>query len=926
MKPLSRHCSSSLKPFSPAISSKSLQTSTNTIIQETPSIVPLSLLPSGTPPNSTSRSNLLACITSLQSLTQHHAHLLKSSLAHQPPFRNHLVLLYSNLHSPTYARKLFDEIPKPDLISFSSLISAYARHGLGLDAIRCFVKMRSFGICSNEFTFPSVLKACSATSDIQVGLQIHAVIVLTGFESDVFVANTLLAMYSNFGYVVDARKIFDAIPISNAVSWNAMFSGYVKNDQFEDAIGLFREMVLGGVGPNEYGFSSVLNACTGSQDLRRGREIHGYLTRLGYDSDPFTTNALVDMYAKLGNVEAASIIFARMLQPDIISWNAFIAGCVLHGHESWALELFLEMRDSGMLPNMFTLSSILKACAVKGALVLGRQIHGNLIKVGFESDKYVGVGLVDMYAKCDYKEDAKKTFYSIPRKELVLWNAIISGFAHSGNDEEALSFFCEMTKGGFSFNRTTLTAVLKSAASLEDLGVSKQIHGISLQTGLVSDTYVVNGLVDAYGKCDCIEDAGRLFAECSFLDVVSFTSMITGYSQSGQGEEAVKLFVEMLRKKLKPDSYVYSSLLNACASLSAYEQGKQIHVQALKLGFLCDVFAGNALVNMYAKCGSIDDANLAFSEIPERGVVSWSAMIGGLAQHGHGKEALDLFHKMLDEGVAPNHITLTSVLCACNHTGLLLEAQHYFHSMEEMFGIKLTEEHYACMVDILGRAGKLDAAMELVNSMPFEANAAVWGALLGASRIHGNIELGRRAAEMLFALEPEKSGTHVLLANMYASAGMLDGVAEARRLMKDSKVKKEPAMSWVELKDKVHTFIVGDRSHERTKEIYAKLKELGDLMSKAGYVPMVEIDLHDVERSEKEALLSHHSEKLAVAFGLISTPPGAPIRVKKNLRICKDCHVAFKYISRIVSREIIIRDINRFHHFRDGSCSCGDYW
>ncbi|XP_039115126.1 putative pentatricopeptide repeat-containing protein At5g52630 [Dioscorea cayenensis subsp. rotundata] len=921
MKPLWRHCSSALKLFSPAPSSKPFQTSTVSIIPETPSIAHLSL-----PTRPLASSNLLSFITSLQSLTQHHAYLLKSALAHQPPFRNHLLLLYSNFHSLTFARKLFDEIPTPDLVSFSTLISACVHHGLCRDAIQCFVKMRSFGISSNEFTFPSVLKACSATSDLKAGLQVHAFIVLTGFESDVFVANTLLVMYSNFGCVVDARKIFDGIPDSNEVSWNAMFSGYVKNGWFEDAIGLFREMVLGGVRPNEYGFSSVLNACTGSQDMCRGRMIHGYLIRLGYDSDPFTANALVDLYAKLRNVEAASIIFRRMFQPDIISWNAFIAGCVLHGHESWALDLFMEMRDSGMLPNMFTLSSILKACAAKGKSVLGRQIHGNLIKVGFESDKYVAVGLVDMYAKGYYKEEAKKTFDSIPRKELVMWNAIISGYAHSGNDAEALSFFIEMTKEGFSFNRTTLTAVLKSTASLEDLSLSKQTHGLAVQTGLASDTYVVNGLIDAYGKCDCIEDAGRLFEECSYLDVVSFTSMLTAYSQSGQGEEAVKLFVEMLHRKLKPDSYVYSSLLNACASLSAYEQGKQIHVQALKLGFLCDVFAGNALVNMYAKCGSIDDANLAFSEIPERGVVSWSAMIGGLAQHGHGKEALDLFHKMLDEGVPPNHITLTSVLCACNHAGLLNEAKHYFDSMEEMFGVKHTEEHYACMIDLLGRAGKLDAAMELVNSMPFEANAAVWGALLGASRIHGNIELGRRAAEMLFALEPEKSGTHVLLANMYASAGMMKGVAEARRLMKDSKVKKEPAMSWVELKDKVHTFIVGDRSHERTEEIYAKLKELGDLMGKAGYVPMVEIDLHDVERSEKEVLLSQHSEKLAVAFGLISTPPGAPIRVKKNLRICKDCHVAFKYISRITSREIIIRDINRFHRFTDGSCSCGDYW
>ncbi|KAK8968440.1 Pentatricopeptide repeat-containing protein [Platanthera guangdongensis] len=443
---------------------------------------------------------------------------------------------------------------------------------------------------------------------------------------------------------------------------------------------------------------------------------------------------------------------------------------------------------------------------------------------------------------------------------------------------------------------------------------------------MLVDHHVVNGLVDAYGKCGFLEDAQRVFDECPSGDIVSFTSMITALSQSGQGEEAMKLFVEMLKMDLKPDSFVCSSLLNSCAILSAHEQGKQIHTHVIKMGFALDNFAGNALVNMYAKCGSIEDGTLAFSEIPERGIVSWSAVIGGLAQHGHGKAALDYFYRMLDEGVPPNHITLTSVLCACNYAGFVNEAERYFNSMEEMFGVRRTLEHYACMVDILGRAGRLGSAMELIESMPFEANAAIWGALLGSSRVHGDVKLGIKAAEMLLVLEPEKSGTLVILTNIYASAGMWSEVASMRRLMKDSMVKREPGVSWIEGKEKVHTFFVGDRNHERSNEIYAKLEELGDLMKKAGYVPMVEIDLHHVEKWEKEILLLQHSEKLAVAFGLISVPPGAPIRIMKNLRVCRDCHEAFKFICKITGRKIIVRDVNRFHHFEDGFCSCGDYW
>ncbi|XP_074589082.1 pentatricopeptide repeat-containing protein At4g14850-like [Curcuma longa] len=922
------------------VSSKPLRSSVpfsrKTLLHTAAAVSAADLSPSLSPPGETSTptvtcsiSDLIALISSTHSIggaAKIHALLAKSCLSSSPPLRHHLLSLYSRCRSPESSRKLFEEFPDHDHGSWSALISAFANNGLGRDALEAFRKMRSLGVPSNEFTLPSVLKACSVSSDFLAGTQVHAFIVLTGFESDVFVANTLVVMYSNFGRLSDSKRLFEGIPEPNSVSWNGLLAGFVRNERFEEAISLFQKMALGLSRPNEFGLSCVVNACTGSQDLSRGKAVHGYLTRLGYHSDPFIANALVDMYAKLGNFEAAAFVFEMIARRDIVSWNSFIAACVLHGHDHQALALLVKMKASEMVPNVFTLSSIIKACAGAKMLDLGMQIHGSLITAGLDSDSFVGVGLIDMYAKCDRLDDATRAFYFIPERDLSAWNALISGCSHCGRDDEALSFFSDMRNGGLSLNRTTLSAVLKSTASTQAIGIAEQVHGLATRTGLLSDPHVVNGLIDAYGKCNSVQEAGRFFEECQSTDVVAFTSLITVHSQSGQGEEAFKVFARMLSQELKPDSYVYSSLLNACASLSAYEQGKQIHVHVLKMGNMFDVFTGNALVNMYAKCGSIDDASLAFSEIPEKGVVSWSAMIGGLAQHGHGKQALALFSQMIDDGVPPNHITLTSVLSACNHAGLVDESRHYFDSMEEMFGVQRTQEHYACVIDLLGRAGKLDEAMELVHAMPFEANASVWGALLGAARVHGNIELGRRAAEVLFDLEPEKSGTHVLLANMYASAGMWDDVATARRLMKERKVKKEPAVSWVESKGLIYTFIVGDRSHDRTTEIYAKLEELGDRMKKAGYIPMLEIDLHDVEPGEKEILLSHHSERLAVAFALISTPAGAPIRVKKNIRVCIDCHTAFKYICKIVSREIIIRDINRFHHFRDGACSCGDYW
>ncbi|XP_016713990.2 pentatricopeptide repeat-containing protein At5g04780, mitochondrial [Gossypium hirsutum] len=857
---------------------------------------------------------------------QIHAHTLKFGSTNDPKSRNFLISLYAKCELFGYARKLVDESPEPDLVSWSALISGYAQNGFARDAILAFHDMHLLVLKCNEFTFPSVLKACTFTKDLELGRQVHGIVVVNGFESDEYVGNSLVVLYSKCGKFGDSRRLFEDIPERSVVSWNALFSCYVQSDYFGEAVELFREMILSGIRPNEFSLSSMINACTGLEDSGEGRKIHGFLIKLGYDSDPFSKNALVDMYAKIGNLEDAVVVFEEMTKPDIVSWNALIAGCVLNDKHDSALEFFGQMTLSGTHSNMFTLSSALKACAGIGLKELGRQLHCNLIKLNVGSDPFVHVGLIDMYSKSGLMNDARMVFNLMPDKDLIAWNAVISAHSQNGEDMEALLLFPLMHEAGVGFNQTTLSTVLKSVASLQVNYVCKQVHALSAKSGFQSDRYVVNSLIDAYGKCAILEDATRIFRECLIVDLVGFTSIITAYSQSGQGEEALKLYLEMLDRGIEPDPYVCSSLLNASANLSAYEQGKQVHVHVLKHGFMYDNFAGNSLVNMYAKCGSIDDAERAFSSIPERGIVSWSAMIGGLAQHGHGKEALRVFNQMLKYGVSPNQITLVNVLCACNHAGLVTEAQKYFRSMKELFGFEPMQEHYACMIDLLGRARRLDEAMELVNTMPFQADGSVWGALLGAARIHKNVEIGQRAAEMLLILEPEKSGTHVLLANIYASVGMWNNVAKMRRLMKDCNVKKEPGVSWIEVKDKIYTFIAGDLSHVWSEEIYAKLDELSERLSKAGYIPKVEFDLHDVERDEKEKLLYHHSEKLAVAFGLIATPAGAPIRVKKNLRVCMDCHTAFKFISKIVSREIILRDINRYHHFKDGSCSCGDYW
>ncbi|CAJ2630739.1 unnamed protein product [Trifolium pratense] len=858
-----------------------------------------------------------------------HTHFIKFGFSRHSCLRNHLLTFYSNSRRFGYARNLFDQSTEPKtVVSWSALISQHVQNGFHKEALLAFNEMCMLGVKCNEFTFPSVLKACSIKKDLNMGKKVHAMTVVSGFESDAFVSNTLVVMYSKCGQFGDSNKLFGMIVDPNVVSWNALFSCHVQSDFLAEAFDLFKRMVASEVRPNEFSLSIILNACAGLRNGGLGTTVHGLLMKLGYGLDQFSTNALVDMYAKVGRIEDAVAIFREIIRPDTVSWNAVIAGCVLHEYNDLALVLLNEMKKSGTCsPNVFTLSSALKACAAMGFKALGRQIHSCLVKIDTHSDLFVAVGLIDLYSKCDMMDDARRAYDLMPTKEnIIAGNALISGYSQCGNDERAISLFIKLHHENIDFNQTTLSTVLKSVASLQAIKVCKQIHTLSIKSGIYSDYYVINSLLDTYGKCSHIDEASKIFEERTWEDLVAYTSMITAYSQYGDGEEALKLYLQMQAADIKPDPFVCSSLLNACANLSAYLQGKQLHVHAIKFGFMSDIFASNSLVNMYAKCGSIEDADHAFSEIPQRGIVSWSAMIGGLAQHGHGKEALKLFNQMLKDCVSPNHITLVSVLCACNHAGLVNEGKHYFETMEEKFGIKPTQEHYACMIDLLGRSGKLKEAVNLVNSIPFEADGSVWGALLGAARIHKDVELGQKAADMLFTLEPDKSGTHVLLANIYASAGMWEKAANVRKDMKNSNVKKEPAISWIEVKDKIHTFIAGDRNHSRSDEIYAKLDELNELLSKAGYSPIIETDIHNVELSEKERLLYHHSEKLAVAFGLIATPPGAPIRVMKNLRVCVDCHTFLKFVAKIVSRQIVVRDINRFHHFKDGSCSCGDFW
>ncbi|KAJ7564266.1 hypothetical protein O6H91_02G010200 [Diphasiastrum complanatum] len=699
-----------------------------------------------------------------------------------------------------------------------------------------------------------------------------------------------------------------------------------EEGRLKEALHMLELMVQQTSKPPIHAYVCLLNGCSRRKALAEGKRVHALIVQSVLDSNIVLANTLVRMYSKCGSVLHAHKVFSNMPQHDVYSWTAIISAYADSGEVEEAINLFQQMQETGLAPDKVLFIVVLKACARLAALEQGRQLHSDIIKRGFQSDVIVGSTLVNMYAKCGCTEDARELFDNMSERDVVSWTAMIAGYAQNGLGKEALALYEQMKQEGMQPNNFTFVLLLKACASLGALEQGRQLHSDIIKRGFLSEVVVRNTLVDMYAKCGCTEDARELFDNMSERDVVSWNAMIAGYAQNGLGEEALALYEQMKQEGMQSNNVTVVLLLKACASLAALEQGRELHSEIIKRGFLSEVVVRNTLVDMYAKCGCTEDARELFDDMSERNVVSWTAMIAGYAQNGLGKEALALFEQMQREGTKPDEVTYVGVLSACAHSGLVDQGRHVFDSMCKNHVVTPTREHYACMVDLLGRAGCLDDAELFINKMPIQPDNVVWMTLLGAARNHGHAEIGRRAFDCVVKLEPKNAAPYVLLSNIYAAAGRKDELAKIRNEMKEAGVKKMSGCSWIEVDNQLHAFVVGDATHPQSKEIQAELDRLVGLMKMAGYKPNLSFVLDDVEDEEKENALCGHSEKQAIAFGLINTPFGTPIRIKKNLRVCGDCHNATKIISKIVGRDISVMDANRNHHFKDGFCSCGDYW
>ncbi|XP_064965861.1 pentatricopeptide repeat-containing protein At3g62890-like [Musa acuminata AAA Group] len=696
------------------------------------------------------------------------------------------------------------------------------------------------------------------------------------------------------------------------------------------------------------------------------RHLRPFLARLVIAGDvrhPATLRRLSDLIALFPDHPSSPLLsraLSRLYFHLAPSCTTFLYNLIIRAfsrsrrHPCESLFAFVSLLRSASPPDHFTFPSLVKAACSLRSPTGGIQIHPQVLRRGFESYVYVLNTLLSMYSAFGDMVSARKLFdLSSELLDVVSWNTVVDGYVKVGALEVARRLFEEMPVR----NEVSWSAIINGYAGKGELDVARSLFDrMPVQRNAVTWNSMVSGfarhgllpvarkffdempmrnivswnsMVSGYALNGEMNAARKLFDQMPERDVVSWSCMISGYAQSNQFLAALQLFKEMQKvRMIKPNEVTMVSVLSACAHLAALEQGKWVHAYIDKNHMTLDddQNLGAALIDMYAKCGSIDIALKLFQSLDRKNVSSWNALITGLAINGAASESLEAFEQMQKSGLKPDDITFVGVLMACVHGGLVHEGQQYFESMTKVHGIQPQMKHYGCMVDLLGRAGLLEEAEGIARSMPMKADIMVLGALLGACRIHKDVAVADRVKKDVLRLKAEQSGCHVLLSNIFAAAGRWADASEVRSSLKQTGIRKDPGSSSVELDGIVYEFVAGSCSLPEASAMYAWLDKMGSDLRHQGYSPETQDVLLDLSEEDKETWLSRHSEKLALAFALLRSAPHSTIRIVKNLRICGDCHSFVKHVSKFSSQEVIIRDRIRFHHFKDGTCSCNDYW
>ncbi|KAI0529447.1 hypothetical protein KFK09_001997 [Dendrobium nobile] len=778
---------------------------------------------------------------------------------------NSLITTYLKLGELSDALQVIDEMPFPDVASFTSIISYYAKSGMENEVVSLFARMRQMDVNPNEFSFVALVTNCIRQFNFQLGSQVHAFALKTYYSNCTHVSNALIGMYVRCGHVDSALQVFGEMPERDVSSWNAAILGMVEECRYAEAFELFDAMGADGTYGDRFSLSTLLTAAVESFTGGEGEAIHAYALKIGLDFDLSVGNALLALYTKFGRMEDLLHIFDRMHARDVISWtavlngfmefglvesaidffnkmpeknhisyNVVLAGFCKNGHGSEGLDFFQQILVNEVEISDFTITSLVKACTLASDMKKTEQIHGFIIKSGCKPSAWIDSALVNLFAKCGRMEDALKIFeQQSDEKEktsCITWTSLIHAYGRNGQPDEALTLFCRMIKRE------------------------------------------------------------------NFLNI---------------------------------DELALAAILGVCGTLGFFNFGKQIKSISIKLGFLCELGVSNAIISLFAKCGYLKDAVLFFNQMPEHDIISWNTLINAFLLFRLGDEALSMWNEMENCAMFPDSISYVLIISACKYTSSrsisIQNCERLFSSMSMYHNIRAGPEHYAAMVDVLSFWGSFDKAERLIESMPFKCDAYIWRSLLEGCRLKSDHKRGRRVVERILALEPQDPFTYILMSNLYSASGRWHCSEKLREEMRSKGLRKNPARSWVTGRNGLHSFFCRDKSHQQYKDIYGALDILILECMKAGYEPDTSYVLHEVEEYQKRDFLFYHSAKLAVTYGIIMSQ-SQTVRVVKNVRLCGDCHLFLKFASFVTCREILLRDSTGFHIFKEGKCSCGDRW
>ncbi|CAN6453031.1 unnamed protein product [Victoria cruziana] len=793
-----------------------------------------------------------------------HGSAIKRGLIARPSVQTNLVVVYVKCNLLVHARSMFDEMPQRNAVVESAMISGYSRcrkfdearlvfegstelsvvccnamismyvhNDRDVEGLNLLGDLYNMGVEPNEFTLSNVLLGCSNLEALEEGKQIHAFVVRGGFSLDLAVCNSLISFYARCGRIEhaklvfdnmpdkdvytwtamitgyaqngrggDAARLFDVMPQRNVVTWNAMICGYHEQGEDEMSMEMYVHMLRKGQLPNSSTLSVILKCCVCVLEFGKGMQVHDQAIKLGISSNVFVGSAIVDMYAKFGcmvesqkafdeileqnvvsysalasgyaengDILVAADLFNQMPEKNLVSWNFMIAGYVHNGLQAEALDLFSDMIRANVRPNQFTLSVLFSACASPRASREGRRMHGYAIKIGFHSHTSIGNSLITMYAEQEDIESASAVFKRMQRFDVISWTAMVSAYVTNNRIHEARKVFDTMP-----------------------------------EKNLISWNTMIGGYLQ--------------------IRKSSETDKERDLALRGSPEDALELFHRMDEFEIKPDHFTYNCVLVACASIGAMQQTRSIHAAAIARGIDKDIGVINALINAYGKCGNLSDAEHVFNSFVRPDTVMWNTMITGYSQNGEAHEALLMFQKMCEFGVQPNHVTFVSILSACSHTGEIEKGRELFESMSRDHGIEPSQDHYACMVDLLGRAGQLCEAERLISDMPIKPDAVVWGALLGACKTYGDVDIAKRAANNILIDKSVSASLYVTMASIFAEAGFWDDVAEVRVQMRDKQLPRSPGCSWIEIHNRKHSFLAGDKSHPEWNKVLSMLSNL----------------------------------------------------------------------------------------------------